>query len=186
MKWQYTTLNCFIPPHMQRNWLFKKVNPFSQRQANHLPAHSRVCTLGGVWFERALGWKDSKSTCFHLVLEGSLKRMQRLNTGLDLSSEEEHFSFSLLDGLKPTDLQRQNSASLRVSVTQRHKPTVTRSEGSLWKQRCKSADTEFTPVGNGCAVHTNEFSIIHMAKGLFMSLHTLLLLGDICKPLWLW
>lgn len=57
--------------------------------------------------------------------------MQRLNTGLDLSSEEEHFSFSLLDGLKPTDLQRQNSASLRVSVTQRHKPTVTRSEGSL-------------------------------------------------------
>lgn len=56
-KFEVAVYNCKMlysspRPHMQRNRLFKKkknlLNPFSQRQANHMPAHSRTCTLGGV------------------------------------------------------------------------------------------------------------------------------------------
>lgn len=115
-KWQYTTLRCFIPPPPICRGIsyLKKILwiHFSQRQANHLPAHSGVCTLrGGVWFERALSWKDSKSTCFHVVLEGSFKRMQRLNTSLDPSSEEEDFSFRIFRWFKTN---RSTEAKLNV------------------------------------------------------------------------
>lgn len=50
---------------------------------------------------RELSREDSKSTCFHIVLEGPFKRMQRLNTSLDPSSEDELCSFRFLDGLEP-------------------------------------------------------------------------------------
>lgn len=48
-KWQYKTLKCFIPPIYRGIGYFflNLVNPFSHKQASHLPACcSRVCTLG--------------------------------------------------------------------------------------------------------------------------------------------
>lgn len=43
LKWQYTTLKCFLPSYAEELVIFcNPVTPFSQRRASHLPAF-HVC-----------------------------------------------------------------------------------------------------------------------------------------------
>lgn len=95
LKWQYTILKCFIPSYAEAS-VVKKISSKSIFTKAGLPfACLSACVhIRGVSDLRASSVEKTQSPRASTVLEGSFKRMQRLNTSVNPSSEDEHFSFT--------------------------------------------------------------------------------------------
>lgn len=140
----------------------------------------------GVWIERGLRRKDSKSRHSHILVYSkkydNQKKMQRFDTSFDPSSEDEHLNLSFTEGFQPTNLQKTNCISFNITcecdtVTVYSYQPASFLKGTFWKTMLLNvANTELVP-GDICTIHTNEDSIIYMAKTSLLS-HTLFLWGD--------
>lgn len=111
-----------FPPWCGGSQYFKNTEwiPFHKRRPACFPFLLMFVHFGaGVRFARGLSGKDSKPKCFQILLcseKGHYKKMQRLKTSFDPSSDNEHFSFRFRDGLQPTGLQKTKPHFLQHNI----------------------------------------------------------------------